>query len=104
MRKLLLALLLWLAWAVCVVLAISSVAPDLRAQDRPARGSAAAPKNVTASTEQDVAAARQQLIELLRLSPKMVPFVARDPLLLSDQQYVSRTNPQLAAYLDQHPE
>lgn len=105
MRKLLLTLLLWLAWSICVVLAISSVAPDLRAQNNAARGSARATKNVqTASTEQDVAAARQQLIELLRLSPKMVPFVARDPLLLSDPQYVNRNNPQLAAYLDQHPE
>lgn len=57
-----------------------------------------------ALNDQDVAAAQSQLIKLLKLSPTLTTVVARDPSLLSNQEYVAHNNPQLAAFLAQHPE
>jgi hypothetical protein len=57
-----------------------------------------------ALTDKDVAATQRQLIELLRVSPTLTTVVSRDPSLLADQEYVSRNNPQLAAFLTAHPE
>jgi hypothetical protein len=51
-----------------------------------------------------VAATQRQMIELLRLSPTLTTVVSHDPSLLSDQDYVSRNNPQLAGFLAAHPE
>ncbi len=70
----------------------------------------AQPKQVPASpaapalTEQDFGATQEELIRLLRLSPKLTTVVARDPSLLANQEYVSRNNPQLAQFLESHPE
>lgn len=55
-------------------------------------------------SDQDLAATQEQLIQLLRTSPTLTTVVARDPSLLSDQQYVTHNNPQLAQFLVQHPE
>jgi hypothetical protein len=55
-------------------------------------------------SNKDVAAIQRQLIELLRLSPTLTTVVSHDPSLLSDQEYVSRNNPQLADFLAAHPE
>jgi hypothetical protein len=55
-------------------------------------------------TEKDLAATQSQLIKLLRLSPKLTTVVEHDPSLLSNQDYVSRNNPQLAQFLAGHPE
>jgi len=57
-----------------------------------------------ALSDKDVAATQRQLIELLRLSPTLTTVVSHDPSLLADQEYVSRNNPQLAAFLTAHPE
>jgi hypothetical protein len=54
--------------------------------------------------ERDVASTQSELIRLLRLSPTLTTVVSHDPSLLSDQEYVTRNNPQLAAFLAQHPE
>jgi hypothetical protein len=56
------------------------------------------------ASDEEVSATREQLFKLLRLSPKLTSVVARDPSLLSDQEYVSRNNPELARFLQQHPE
>jgi succinate dehydrogenase hydrophobic anchor subunit len=75
------------------------------AQQRPA-----APANAPASTpagapnERDVSSTQTELIRLLRLSPTLTTVVSHDPSLLSNQEYVSRNNPQLAAFLATHPE
>jgi hypothetical protein len=65
----------------------------------------------TASSSQElqreadsIAATQEQLIKLLRLSPTLTSVVAHDPSLLSNQEYVSRNNPQLAQFLAAHPE
>ncbi|HET6169227.1 MAG TPA: hypothetical protein VFE01_03555, partial [Terracidiphilus sp.] len=55
-------------------------------------------------TERDIATTQSELIKLLRLSPTLTTVVAHDPSLLSNQDYVARNNPQLAAFLTAHPE
>jgi hypothetical protein len=55
-------------------------------------------------SNKDVASTQRQMIELLRLSPTLTTVVSHDPTLLADQDYVSRNNPQLAAFLAAHPE
>lgn len=53
---------------------------------------------------EDVSTIRQQVIELLRLNPKSAAIIAHDASLLGDPQYVARNNPQLATFLQSHPE
>ena len=52
----------------------------------------------------DVRSTQTELIRLLRVSPTLTTVVSHDPSLLSNQEYVSRNNPQLAAFLAAHPE
>ncbi|MGA3160051.1 MAG: hypothetical protein ABSC77_02460 [Terracidiphilus sp.] len=75
------------------------------AQTRPAApAKPVAPAAAAVSTEKDFAATQDQLIKLLRMSPTLTSVVAHDPSLLSNQEYVSRNNPQLAQFLASHPE
>jgi len=55
-------------------------------------------------SDRDFVTTQSELIKLLRLSPTLTTVVARDPSLLSNQDYVSRNNPQLAQFLAAHPE
>jgi hypothetical protein len=57
-----------------------------------------------AQSPQDLGATQERLMELLRMSPTLADVVANDPSLLANQDYVARTNPELAAFLAQHPE
>jgi len=54
--------------------------------------------------DRDLANTQHELIRLLKLSPTLTTVVARDPSLLSNQEYVSRNNPKLAEFLTAHPE
>jgi hypothetical protein len=74
------------------------------AQTRPAAPVKPTAPAAPVSTEKDFAATQDQLIKLLRLSPTLTSVVAHDPSLLSNQEYVSRNNPQLAQFLTAHPE
>lgn len=47
---------------------------------------------------------REELLSLLRMSPTLAEVVASDPSLLSSQEYVARNNPELARFLEAHPE
>jgi hypothetical protein len=47
---------------------------------------------------------RDQLFNLLRMSPKLTSALAHDPTLLGYQDYVNNNNPELAKYLQSHPE
>jgi hypothetical protein len=58
----------------------------------------------SAPSQKEVAATQEELIKLLRLSPTMTEVISRDPSLLSDQEYVTRNNPELAQFLQIHPE
>ena len=57
-----------------------------------------------APSERDLAATKEQLIKLLKMSPTLTTVVAHDPSLLANQDYVNRNNPQLAQFLASHPE
>ena len=67
------------------------------------RASAAAPAPPQMS-EKDVATLQDQLLQLLRVTPTLAEVVAHDPSLLSNTDYVKRSNPQLASFLQAHPE
>jgi hypothetical protein len=91
--------------------AIALLGATLAVAQTPARPAAApvpaaAPGAISASApnERDVAAEQSELIRLLRLSPTLTTVVSHDPSLLSNQDYVARNNPQLAAFLAAHPE
>ena len=58
----------------------------------------------TQRSAEDVGPTRDQLIQLLRLNPKSAAIIAHDPSLLGDAGYVSRNNPNLAEFLQSHPE
>src|ERR1700739_2822668 len=60
--------------------------------------------NAPAPNDHDVAITQTELIRLLRLSPTLTTVVSHDPSLLSNQEYVARNNPQLAAFLAAHPD
>jgi len=92
-----------LPWALRSV-AISAVlfSTLAAAQSRPA---SAQPQVAAAPiSDRDFAATQEQLIKLLRLSPTLTTVVEHDPSLLSNPDYVSRNNPQLAQFLAIHPE
>jgi hypothetical protein len=78
------------------------------AQTQPNHSSRPAPPALAQSqpvpTDKDVAATQTELIKLLRLSPTLTTVVSHDPSLLSNQEYVSHNNPQLAEFLGEHPE
>jgi len=79
----------------------------IAAQSRPAAPVAPVRPTTAAApltSDKDLAATQEELIRLLRLSPTLTTVVARDPSLLSNQEYVSRNNPQLAQFLANHPE
>jgi len=61
-------------------------------------------KTTPVASDKDVAATQEELIRLLQQSPTLTTVVARDPSLLANLDYVRRNNPQLAQYLENHPE
>src|SRR5580698_4811739 len=71
-------------------------------------GSVAAQPHVNtpapAATTADAGATQEKLLTLLRVSPTLSAVVANDPALLSNQDYVSHNNPELAQFLQEHPE
>jgi hypothetical protein len=83
------------------VLMVASLA---MAQQRPATAAPAPTASPTAPNDHDVAEIQRELIRLLRLSPTLTTVVSHDPTLLSNQEYVAKNNPQLAAFLSAHPE
>lgn len=55
-------------------------------------------------SQKDVAGLQDELLQLLRVSPTLAEVVTRDPSLLSNADYVNRSNPQLERFLQAHPE
>lgn len=85
-----------------LIVALSFTQSSL-AQQANTRASAQSNSSRQLNTE-DVEATREQLFKLLRISPKLTTVIARDPSLLGDEQYVSRSNPELEQFLQAHPE
>jgi len=86
-----------------VFLAVSLTAGSLTAQAQPS-GAAGKTPAVQQPNERDLSATQEELLKLLRMSPKLTTVVARDPSLLSNQEYVVHNNPALAQFLEAHPE
>ncbi len=96
-----------LAWAFCAIagpvfLFAGQATNSAAAQTGPAAKTQ--PVSAAPISDQELAATQEQLMQMLRTSPTLTQVVARDPSLLSDQEYVSRNNPQLAQFLIAHPE
>jgi len=88
-----------------VLVLMGGAALTLRAQSR-TTSTPAAPSTPAAQmlNDKDVAATQTEMIRLLKLSPTLTTVVEHDPSLLSNQEYVAKNNPQLAAFLTEHPE
>ena len=87
--------------AVISLVVPATLAPALAsAQSQPAHPATPA----TPISDKDFRTTQDELIKLLRLSPTVTSVVSHDPSLLSNQEYVSQKNPQLAAFLTAHPE
>jgi hypothetical protein len=80
------------------------MAATLGAAQARATSATTAPATAPAPNDRDVAETQSELIRLLRLSPTLTTVVSHDPSLLSNQEYVARNNPQLAAFLAAHPD
>jgi len=100
---------------VCTLAMLTALLPGAAfAQAHPAAptASAAASRNAAAdapatgsvTNERELGATQEQLMSLLRVTPTLAEVVAADPLLLSNEEYVGRSNPELAAFLHVHPE
>lgn len=87
--------------AIPVLLVVAQPA-GVAAQSVPRPPKAEAP--VAPMSDQELQTTQEQLLQLLRTSPTLTTVVAHDPSLLSNQEYVSRNNPQLAQFLLQHPD
>lgn len=97
---------LGMVWSMTLFLLLRG-AGNMAAQTQPVRPAEKAPAAATtpvAINEDDQYAAREQLFKLLRVSPKLTTVIARDPSLLSNLEYVGRNNPELARFLQGHPE
>jgi hypothetical protein len=78
------------------------IVPSAYAQQKPAAAPIAAP--AAPPSDDELISTREQVLALLRMSPTLTQVIETDPTILSDQDYVTRSNPQLAQYLTQHPE
>lgn len=62
------------------------------------------PQMNSPTSDRELADLREQLLTLLRMSPTLTEVVASDPSLLANQDYVTRNNPELEKFLQNHPE
>lgn len=71
---------------------------------RPAEKTSAPAASSTPMSNEQITDTRDELFKLLSLSSRLAGAVAHDPSLLADQEYVGRNNPELAKFLQNHPE
>jgi hypothetical protein len=64
----------------------------------------AAPAVESVPQDSKLVETREQLLSYLRMSPTLATVMASDPTLLANQEYVARSNPELARFLEAHPE
>jgi len=93
----------------CTSVAVAQTAaaparPAAVARPAAAAQPSAQPAPTGAVSDRELGNTQHELIRLLKLSPTLTTVVARDPSLLSNQEYVSKNNPQLAEFLLAHPE
>lgn len=85
-------------------LALRVLPPSVRAQSVTSRTTQNGVVISDSANDAQLAATRENLFNLLQMSPKLTGAVAHDPSLLGDQEYVSRSNPELSKFLQSHPE
>jgi hypothetical protein len=100
--------------AIPLLLLLSALmAQSLTAQSQSSPISKTAPSNLrtdaqtqinSPTSDRDLADVREQLLSLLRMSPTLTEVIASDPTLLANQDYVTRNNPELEKFLQNHPE
>lgn len=76
-------------------------APKKLVDTRPA---VPAPSEAVASDQESLDRTRRKLMDLLRQSPRLTEVLSRDSSLLGDAEYIQRKNPELAQFLQLHPE
>ncbi len=93
-------------WFCPILLSLALFSPGwMAARPQQPRSATSAPSSAPAPvSDEELSATREQLFKLLRLSPKLTSVVARDPALLGNQEYVTHNNPELAQFIQQHPE
>ncbi|HEY4358139.1 MAG TPA: hypothetical protein VGN16_20495 [Acidobacteriaceae bacterium] len=72
-----------------------------------AQKTAAAPVSTAAAepvSQEELGNTQEKLMRLLEVSPTLADVLSADPSLLANQEYISRTNPELAQFLTVHPE
>ena len=62
------------------------------------------PETNAPTSDRDLADLRERRLSLLRMSPTLTEVIASDPTLLANQDYVTRNNPELEKFLQNHPE
>ncbi len=82
------------------VLTVAMAAPSVVRAQAPAQNQIVA----ASASPQDLGATQQRLMQLLRVSPTLAEVVSSDPSLLANQEYVAKSNPELATFLQEHPE
>jgi hypothetical protein len=87
-----------------VCLAVLLAAPGFAQQRTAAPVPAPAVAPAAAPDEETVNRMRRQLMDMLRMSPRLTEVLSRDASLIGDADYIQRKNPELARYLEQHPE
>ena len=93
----------WMGFAAVVLLAGMAVPGRVDAQKTRQPEAQVSAQPSTAAT-QDPGDTQQRLMELLRVTPTLANVLSSDPSLLGDQQYIARSNPELAQFVAQHPE
>jgi hypothetical protein len=86
------------------IVAVLILFTAVSAAQAPRAGQAAMANNTPQMSEKDLAALQDQFLQVLRVSPTLAEVVARDPSLLSNSEYVNRSNPELGRFLQAHPE
>lgn len=86
-------------FTICLTCALAPVSAYSQRPTAPVAVPAAA-----TSAASDPSDTQEKLMSLLRVTPTLSNVVASDPTLLADQEYVSRMNPELGQFLQQHPE
>ena len=93
------------SWALIIAAVISAALLSASSTALAQRSaSSRANTNPAQTSEKDLTALQDEFLQLLRMSPTLAEVVARDPSLLSNQDYVERNNSALASFLKDHPD
>lgn len=95
-----------LAVSLIIVLLFSSLSllPGQTKTEIPPQRPFAAERTLSPANETELASVRKQLFTYLRMSPRLTMAISTDPALLGYQEYINKYNPELAGFIQRHPE